>query len=67
MRTLQIMTSVNHEEIYLGYMKKTDDNPLGINVMVCPICMKYSFFAHTRSTAIKHVWECFTKQENGKL
>lgn len=54
------------EEIYLGYMKKTNENPLGINVMVCPICMEYSFFANTRSQTVKHFWHCYHKKILGE-
>ena len=48
------------EQIYLGIMPKTETNPLGINVLVCPICMEFSFFALSRSDAVKHFWECYT-------
>ena len=39
-------------------MPKTENNPLGINVLLCPLCMKFSFFAMTRSEAVKHFWVC---------
>ena len=39
-------------------MPKTKDNPLGINVLLCPLCMKFSFFGMTRSEAVKHFWIC---------
>ena len=43
-------------------MPKTNENPLGINVLLCPICLNYSFFARSRSNAVKHVWECYSKK-----
>lgn len=45
-------------------MPKTKDNPLGINVLLCPICLDFSFFARNRSDAVKHFWECFHKRQN---
>ena len=50
---------MKQEKIYLGVMPQTKENPLGINVLVCPICMRFSFFALTRSEAVKHFWECY--------
>ena len=49
------------QEIYLKPMPKTKENPLGINVLLCPICKEFSFFAMSRSKAVKHFWECYDK------
>jgi len=55
-----------NETPYLGLMKFTKENPLGINVLVCPICMKFSFLMLSRSKAVKHFWECY-KQLSGRV
>ena len=39
-------------------MPKTEDNPYGINVLLCPLCLNHSFFGISRSEAVKHFWVC---------
>jgi len=53
------LDSQESEQVFLGQMPKTKENPLGINVLVCPICMKFSFYGLRRGEAVKHFWMCY--------
>lgn len=58
------MNGLTPTDVNFDDMPKTEDNPLGINAQVCPVCKNQSFFGMTRSKAVRHFWECYDNKLN---
>jgi len=61
------MKGMKPRDITFDDMPKTKENPLGINVLVCPLCKNQSFFGMSRTETVKHFWECVEDCKRGGL